>query len=263
MAAALVVALVFLLPMTSRAVAGGALEPQPPDYMIEIVPGAPLVFDLDEKLPADTDSVRFDIDGKPFVTDHFPPYGDYIPTKFISRRGVSLETVHDFTIVAMTFFESAAVTIGDYHLLVHRLPVIPRFQPLPLVRENRRKLVGFQLRGVSRGSRVKIWGRGFRHLRGRQQLPLRLVRIGEHSRTYTVRGGLAWRRGAAPHVLISVHPRYRIRNGSWIRGRLYTGVLRTTRGGDTNIRRIGSRDWCTDEISRDHKPPPLRSCDYL
>jgi hypothetical protein len=230
--------------------------------MIEIIPGIPLTFELDDKLPPETESVRFEIDNKPFVTDHFAPYGDYIPTESIERRGISFDTVHDFDIVAEPFF-GEATTIAEYHLLVHEMPVIPRFKPLPLVREKRRKLIGFQLRGLRGGSRVMMWGRGFTELRGRQQLGIRLIRVGERSRTYTVRGGLTWRRGAVPLVMISVHPRSKIKNQAFIRGRLYTGVLRTSRSGDTKIRRIGSPDWCTDEISRRHRPPPRRSCDHL
>lgn len=247
---------------SSSTAGGGPTEPQPPDYMIEIVPGVPLIFDLDGKLPAETESVRFEINGKPFVTDYFAPYGDFIPTKFIERRGISFDTVHDFDIVAEPFL-GEAVTVAEYHLLVHELPVIPRFKPLPLVRENRRELVGFQLRGLRGASRVMMWGRGFRELRGRQQLQIRLIRVGERSRTYTVRGGLTWRRGAVPQVTISVHPRSKIKDGVFVRGRLYTGVLRTSRGNDTKIRRIGAADWCTDDISRDHRPPPRRSCDRL
>jgi hypothetical protein len=260
--AAIAIALASLL-TASNAAAGGPFEPQPPDYMIEIVPGVPLSFDLEGKLPAETDSVRFDIDGKPFMTDYFAPYGDEISTRFIDRRGVSFDTVHDFNILAMPFFPEDPVTVAEYHLLVHQMPVIPRFRTLPLVRENRRKLVGFQLRGVSGRSKVRMWGRGFERLRGREQLPLRLVRAGEGGRTYAVRGGLTWRRGAAPHVVISVHPGFQMKHGAFVLGRVYTGVLRTQRDGDTNIRRIGPPDWCTDEISRRDRPPPRQSCDHF
>lgn len=250
------------LGISSTALAGGPTEPQPPDYMIEIIPGTPLTFELEDKLPAETDSVRFEIDHKPFVTDYFAPYGDYISTSSIERRGIRFGVVHDFDIIAEHFF-GETTTIAEYHLLLRRLPVIPRFKPLPLVRENRRQLIGFQLRGLRGNSKVMMWGRGFRELRGRQQLGIRLIRVGERSRTYTVRGGLSWRRGAVPMVIISVHPRLRIRDQAFVRGRLYTGVLRTSRGGDTKIRRLESRDWCTSEISRRHRPPRRRSCDHL
>lgn len=248
------------IPFTAEA--GGPTEPRPPNYMIEIIPGVPLVFELEDKLPAETESVRFEIDGNPYLTDDFAPFGDFIPTTFIDRRGVSFNTVHDFHIIALPLF-SEPITIAEYHLLVREMPVIPRFHPLPLVREGRRELVGLQLRGVNGRTRVKIWGRGFRQIPGERELHLRLAHAGQHGRTYTIRGGLTWRRGAVPHLIVSVDPHYKMVHGAFVRGRVYTGVLRTRRGGDTNIHQIGNPEWCTDEISRRHKPPRRRSCHHL
>ena len=241
--------------------AGGSFEPQPPDYMIEIVPGIPLSFELSDDIPFEAFSVRFDIDGKAFVTDHFAPYGDYIPTKFIERRGVSLDTVHDFDIVAEPF-SGPPVTVAEYHLVVHKMPVIPPIQPLPLVRENRTELVGFQLRGVGKGSKVRAWARGFRETRGRPLIPLRTIRMSENSRTYTVPGGLTWHRGAQPRVTFSVYDG-EIKYGVSTLGRIFTGALRTGRDGDTTIRGLSDANRCTREISRNLRPPPLHDCERL
>jgi hypothetical protein len=241
--------------------AGGGFEPQPPDYLIEIVPGIPLVFELKDEIPFEPFSVRFDIDGKEFVTDHFAPYGDYIPTRFIERRGISFETVHDFNIVADPL-TGPEVTVAEYHLLVHEMPVLPPFQPLPLVRENRTELVGFQLRGVRKGSKVRAWARGFQETRRRQLIPLRPIRISENSRTYTVPGGLTWRRRAQPQVTFSVHSG-EVKYGVGTLGRIFTGALRTGRDGDTRIRGMWNANRCTDEISRDLRPPPLHDCERL
>lgn len=132
--------------------AGGALEPQPPDYLIEIVHGQPIYDLVFPAPPEDVESVRIEVDGIPVLTDDFPPYADRIFTKRFDRLGISLETVHTFTVSAVPYFGNP-VPLAQYHLLIHPLPVIPRVHVYPLVLKGRTHLVGFQLHGTPRHAR--------------------------------------------------------------------------------------------------------------
>lgn len=239
--------------------AGGALEPQPPDYLIEIFRGQPIYDLVLPALPEDTEAVRFEVDGVPVLTDDFAPYGDHIPTKRFDRLGISVGTVHTFTITALPFI-SDPVKVADYHLLIHPLAVIPRVHVYPLVFKGRTHLVGFQLHGIPRQAQVMAWGRGFRSTRANYPLPLRRTKLGDSSRTYLVPGGLDWRRGSRPHLTFSIVPPYSYPE---TRGRIYTGVLKTDRAGNTGIRHLGDWDSCASYLSNGHRPPRKVSCVYL
>jgi hypothetical protein len=237
--------------------AGGALEPQPPDYLIEIVRGQPIYDLVFPTPPEDSEGVRIEVDGTPVLTDDFPPYADRIVTKRFDRLGISLETVHAFTVSAVPFFGDP-VALAQYHLLIHPLPVIPRVHVYPLVLKGRTHLVGFQLLGIPRKAQVMAWGRGFRSTRGNYPLPLRRTKVGDSSRTYLVPGGLDWRRGSRPRLIFSIVP-----TDLETRGRIYTGLLKTDRAGNTRIHHIDDWDSCASYASNGHRPPRKVSCVYL
>ena len=248
-----------LLPVSARADASA--YPVGPEKRISIVRGQPITVAPLMENEGTLDEVRFAVDGKPIQTDHFAPFGDFISTKRFDHIGFALEAEHTLTATAIDFFSETETEIGRFPLVVHALPVIPRVHVYPLVFADRTQLVGFQLRGISRGGRVRAWGRGFVHGNAWSPLPLRIRKRGESSRTYVAPGGLAWVPWSHPHVIFSIAPRRGAhRYGFAPRGRLFAGVLRTKRNGDTGIRQTDGWKRCTYMLSWDDKPPPKVSC---
>lgn len=250
---------------TGAAHAGGPVQPQPPDYLIEIVRGQTIYVELPAVDESTVDEVRIDVAGQPVKTLDFPPFdAAVIPTKNFERRGIAVGVIHPFTISTVQF-PGAPVEVAEYSLLIRPLPVIRRVHVRPLVIENRTSLVGFQLRGISRGTQVRAWGRGFRNTSSRRPLPLFLMKIGPSSRTYVVPGRLDWAPRSRPHVTFSLVPRFgTLRNGFSVLGRIFTGVLKTNRTGDTSIRQTNPWRYCSSELTRDerNRPPRRRSCIY-
>jgi len=246
----------------AQSVADGPLEPSPPDYMVETMNGLPFALGLPE-LPAETDEVRFEVDGNVVQVNSFEPFEDPISTRRLTRQGVSLDTVHSLTVSAVSFFE-AAVVLGHYKLLIHALPVIQPVNVYPLVIRKRTTLVGFQLHGIGKSARVKAWGHGFRHTPANRPLPLRLIKRGKSSRTYRAPDGLEWRHGSRPRLIFSISPPLsRTKHGYPIRGRIFTGVLKTDDRGDTAIRHTDDWNRCSEELSRGKRPPRRVSCVYF
>lgn len=251
-----------LIPVSARADASA--YPVGPEKRISMVRGQPITLAPLAEDEGSLEEVRFAVDGKTIQTDHFAPFGDFISTKRFDRLGFALEAEHTLTAMSIDFFSETESEVGRYPLVIHELPVIPRVHVYPLVFEDRTQLVGFQLHGIPRGGRVRAWGRGFIHGSGWTPLPLRARKRGERSRTYVVPGGLAWARWRHPHVIFSIAPRRGARRyGFEPRGRLFAGVLRTKRNGDTGIRQTDGWRRCTYMLSWRGKPPPKVSCVYL
>lgn len=214
-------------------------------------------------LSFEVDEVHFYVDGALVQANWFAPLAEPLSTQRLTRSGVSVGRIHTLTVVAVPLI-GAPVEIGNYRLLIRRLPVIPRVQFFPLVFRKRTHLVGFQLRGIQPRSRVMAWGRGFRSKSRNRPLPLRLVKRGKSSRTYRVPGGLGWRRGSQPHLVFSISPpEDSERHGYPVRGRIVTGILRTDRAEDTRVRRTDGWKRCSEELSRGRRPPRRVSCERL
>jgi hypothetical protein len=262
LALATVVLLPALVPVAAQADA--STYPVGPQKAISMVRGQPIsVVPLAED-ESFFEEVRFAVDGKAIQTDNFAPFGDFIPTKRFDRLGFALEQEHILTASSIDFFSETETEVERYPLVIHALPVIPRVHVYPLVFENRSALVGFQLHGIPLGGRVRAWGRGFIHGNAWAPLSLRVRKRGERSRTYVVPGGLAWVPWSHPHVIFSIAPRRGSRRyGFEPRGRLFAGVLRTRRNGDTSIRQTDGWRRCTYMLSWRGKPPPKVSCVYL
>jgi hypothetical protein len=251
-----------LLPVSARA--DGSAYPVGPEKRISMVRGQPITVAPLAENEGSLDEVRFAVDGKPIQTDHFAPFGGFIQTRDFDRIGFALETEHTLTATAIDFFSETETEVGRYPLVIHALPVIPRVHVYPLVFEDRTRLIGFQLHGLPRGGRVRAWGRGFTNGRAWAPLPLRIRKRGERSRTYVVPGGLAWVPWSHPHVIFSIAPRRGARRYRFEpRGRVFAGVLRTKRNGDTGIRQTDGWTRCTYVLSWRGKPPPKVSCVYL
>lgn len=209
------------------------------------------------------DEVRIAVDEETIQTDVFAPFGEYIPTRRFDRLGFELEVEHQLTERAYSFDERELAS-ATYRLFIHPVPVIPRVHIYPMVVRKQTRLVGFQLRGIPRGARVLAWGHGFSYHRGKAPVPLRRRKVGDSSRTYVVPGGLFWRRHSHPHVIFSIGPPPgEVRFGFQPRGRLFTGVLRTRRNGDTAIRQTDGWKRCTYELTTGGRPPRKVSCVYL
>ncbi|MGN6202235.1 MAG: hypothetical protein ACTHNY_07515 [Solirubrobacterales bacterium] len=207
--------------------------------------------------------VRIAIDGRTIQTDDFAPFGEYIPTRRFDHLGFELEVEHQLTETGYNFNDEVLAS-ASYPLFIHPLPVIRRVHIYPLVVKKRTHLVGFQLRGIERRARVMAWGHGFRRRQGDPQIPLRRRKTGDSSRTYVVPGGLSWRRHSHPHVTFSISPPpSQTRFGFQPRGRLFTGVLRTQRNGDTSLKQTDGWKRCTYELSTQGRPPRRASCVYL
>jgi hypothetical protein len=262
----LLLALVVLLSAVAPASAlgDGSAYPEGPRQEISMVRGQPIMLPPLVEREGELDEVEIAIDGRAFQTDHFAPFGDYIPTRRFDRLGFELEVEHVLTATSIDFFSERRTELARYPLVIHPLPVIPRVHVYPLVVKKQTRLVGFQLRGIARGSRVRAWGRGFLHRGGLFKLPLRRRKSGIASRTYIVPGGLLWRRHSHPHVIFSIGPppgemKFRFEP----RGRVFTGVLRTKRNGDTGIRQTDNWKRCAYSLSRRGGPPARASCVYL
>lgn len=245
---------------TAHAGGGFAYDPQPPDYLIEVPNGISFSVALPE-LPIDIDAVRFEVGGIVAQTNEFEPFLEPINTRRLVRRGVSLDDVHAFKVLAIPIFGTPTL-IGDYKLQIHELPVIRRVHVYPIVFRKRQRLAGFQLRGIARGSRVKAWAQGLRLTRGNYPLPLKLVKRRRSSRTYRVPGGYEWLRERRPRLIFSIVPPLgKSRYGIPFRGRIYIGRLKTDRSGDTVIRHLDDWDLCTDFLTRrGNRPPRKQSC---
>lgn len=251
-----------LLPAAARGDASAT--PLGPERRISIVRGQPISLAPLTEDEGSLEEVQFAIDGKPFQTDDFPPFGEFISTRRFDRLGVGLEIEHMLTAAEIDFFSDSRTELARYPLVVHPLPIIPRVHVYPLVFENQTRLVGFQLHGIPRGGRVRAWGRGFLHGNAWSPLRLRIRKREERSRTYVVPGGLAWVAWSHPHVIFSLGPpRGARRFGFEPRGRLFSGVLRTKRNGDTGIRQTDGWRRCTVTLAWNGKPPPKASCVHL
>jgi hypothetical protein len=251
-----------LLPAAARG--DTAALPQGPEQAISIVRGQPIMLLELVESGDGLDEVEFAIDGKRFQTDHFAPFGDYIPTRRFDRLGFALEVEHTLTASSVDFFTEQRTELARHPLFIHPMPVIPRVHVFPMVVKKQTRLVGFQLRGIARGSRVKAWGRGFLRRGGRFELPLRRRKIGPTSRTYVVPGGLLWRRHSHPQIIFSIGPPPgETKFGFQPRGRIFIGVLRTKRNGDTGIRQTDRWQRCALSLSRNGGPPRRASCVYL
>jgi hypothetical protein len=251
-----------LLPATAQGDASAT--PLGPENRISIVRGQPIALPPLTENEASLEEVRFAIDGKPFQTDDFPPFGQFISTRRFDRLGIEPEVEYTLTATAVDFFSDTQTELARYPLVMHPLPVVPRVHVYPLVYENETHLVGFQLHGISRGGRVRAWGRGFAEGNAWSPLRLRLRKRAERSRTYVAPGGLSWVPWSRPHVIFSIGPpRGARRFGFEPRGRLFSGVLHTKRNGDTGIRQTGGWRRCTYALSWEGKPPPKVSCVHL
>lgn len=245
--------------------AGPAEDPKlvkaiPPGSPVEVVEGQ--LFSL-QVSPGDADTfqTRFSIAGGPTVfTDIFEPYGDFVPTRSLRRRGVLTDV--DYTLVATpSRFDGSTQGETRYDFLMHPLPVVSKARIAALILEDRRHLVGLRLLNVSQHYRVKAWGQGFRSLRGRSRLPMRLTRISGSSRTYVIPGGLRWNSFSNPRIKVSVAPPEGAeQHGVPVRGRLLSGRFRTRRNGDTAFRRTDRWTYCTTTLDRDDRPPRRKSC---
>ncbi|HEU4738615.1 MAG TPA: hypothetical protein VFS54_05980 [Solirubrobacterales bacterium] len=250
-----------LLPASVHA--DGSAFPEGPEQEISMVRGQPILL---PPLTAsrEIDEVRVTIDGRAIQTDHFAPYEDLISTRRFDRLGFQLEVEHTITQEAFNFFDEEAIASASYPLVIHALPVIPRVHVYPMVVKKQTHLVGFQLRGIARGSRVMAWGHGFLGRRGRFEVPLRPRKIGDSSRTYVVPAGLQWRRHSHPHLIFSFGaPPGEVKYRFQPRGRIFTGVLRTKRNGDTAIRQTDGWKRCAWNLSEAGRPPRRASCFYL
>jgi hypothetical protein len=250
-----------ILLLASPAAGDGSAYPQPPDSKIEMVRGQPIALES-LKVGASVDEVRFEVDGTPFQTDSFPPFGDFISTKGrFDRLGLAPEVVHTLSARAIEFDESHV--IAEYPLVVHPLPVIDPVKVVPLIVQKQTKLVGFQLSGIQRGYRVMAWGRGFiPHYR--YSFLLRRAGHGPSARTYRIPGGLEWRRGVHPKLTISVAAaKGETEFGFSPRGRVLTEILKTGRSGDTRFRETDRGERCSYSLSYAGLPPRRVSCVYL
>jgi hypothetical protein len=262
--AASILALTLLAALTAPMGASGdaIFQPGPPDYKIEIVRGLPISLPLEGATDGNTFEVRFDVDGKQVQTDHFAPYGDFIPTKRFEQLGVALEVPHTLTATAIGAFD-AETKLAEYSLLIHPMPVIRHVDALPLVFKGRTSLVGFRLQGIGRGSRVQVWGRGFRRTNGNRPLPLRLKRKTSSTRVYVVPGSLEWGRGSRPRLIFSVTPpEKKQKYGFSFKGRVFTVRLRARRNGTTGFTQDPRREYCTWGVSSGKRPPRRSSCLY-
>jgi hypothetical protein len=251
-----------LLP--ASALAGAEAIPEGPEQRITIVRGQPIRLPELAEREGGLDEVELAIDGKGFQTDHFPPYGDYIPTRRFDRLGFAVEVEHILTASTVDFFSETRTELARYPLVIHPLPVIPRVHVFPLVVKKQTRLVGFQLRGIAPGAQVKAWGHGFLYRRGRFELPLRRRKTGSSSRTYVVPGGLLWRRHTHPHLIFSFGPpRDEFIFGVAPRGRIFTAVVRTKRNGDTGLRQTDNWKKCAYGLTWNGGPPHMASCFYL
>jgi hypothetical protein len=256
-----------LLLVPASALAGAEAEPF--EGEISIVLGQPI------RLPplsttGEVDHVMVEVDGKRVFTDEFPSRSaeEVFETRHsFDRLGIELEVPH--TLVETAFdWEEKELASATYTLTVHPLPLIPKVHVAPLVVVGQTHLVGFQLRGVMPGSQVMAWGRGFIGRPGTFRIPLQLHKALEASRTYVVRGGLSWFNNIQPHVVFSIAPpRHATKFGFTLRGRVFTGYLRTKDDRATVIRQTDGWKRCAYEIAEEtrgpSRPPRRASCEYL
>jgi hypothetical protein len=257
-----VLTLLLLLAAPAYAEADGSAYPDSAG-VISMVRGQPIAF---PPLPTngEVDHVRFAIDNQTVETNDFPSEPEVIETRrLFDRLGLELEVEHTLTETSYDWL-NVALASASYRLVVHPLPLIRRVHVFPLVVAKHTHLVGFQLRGIMLGAHVKAWVRGFLDQGGSSRLPLRLRASHESSRTYVVPGGLSWRRGARPHVVFSIGPpASAFKFGFQLRGRVFTGYLRTKRDGDTVIKQTDDWERCAFELSNRGRPPRRASCVYL
>lgn len=229
-----------------------------PGETIEIVEGQP--FSLAVPFAEDAFEVRFSISGGPTIaTDHFPPYGDYIPTRNLSKRGVLTDV--PYTLITNPFRFNAPLGETAYGFLVHPLPVIPEVQVQSLILAGCTCLVGFKLLSIDTVDRVKAWGVGFGRPGPRFPFRLRQTASTPSTRTYLIPGGRSWGRGTHPQITVSIAPPSGSQlYGVDVRGRVFTARLMTDRAGDTSFRQTDRGSRCSTELSHDNRPPRRASC---
>jgi hypothetical protein len=245
--------------------AGAGATPEGPENRIDIVPGLGI-----ELPPLRIDSgfyedVRFEVDGKPFRTESFEPGGFwwYVPTDGrFEHLGLEMEVVHTFTARVISYFFEESRVAAEYPLVIHPLPVVNKVEVVPIVVAGRPEIVGFDLSGLEPGYRVMAWGQGFRGTRMNKPLELVRSRGGAPDRTYRIRGGLEWSRGARPRLFVTVGARRRASKYHVpIRARVITTRLTTRRDGNTGYKQIDGWKRCAWDIVSGGYLPRRASCD--
>jgi len=246
-------------PPAALAVEAKVVSPAPGET-IEIVEGQPfsLVVPFGD---GDAREARFAIAGGPTIaSDLFAPFGEYIPTRHFRRIGI-VPDVHYPLAVDQIGFGGVLLATFTYDFLVHPLPVIPRIHVRSLILKGCACLVGFKLLGIGEEDRVMAWGIGLGKPGARFPLQLRLSESSDSTRTYLIPGGRSWGRGTHPQLTVSIAPPEGAQlHGVAIRGRVFTARLMTDRAGDTSFRQTDRWRRCSEELSRDNRPPRRKSC---
>jgi hypothetical protein len=141
-----------------------------------------------------------------------------------------------------------------------RHTTIPRARVDALVLSGRSRLWGLRISRLVPGARVRAWSQGFGRPHGPYPVELRRAGGTTTKRTYRIPGGKSWNPAGTPEIVLSIAPPAGAEvDGVPVLGRLYFGLLRQDRNGDTVLREQRG-NFCTARLARGNRLPVAVNC---